>query len=401
MTAGWALLVYYLLHKKFKVAIILVGTWLGIILPWLVRNLLTFGDATQGFGFPLPRAVLVALGLIRPDVGPYSPLVGTSGGVSLNVVNVPLYSTIIGMLDEFNRVYGMQFFIIFLSMSLFAFLSFSELKKMLFPGYLKLVTFLILVGLYGRAVLFAVDLNTNKDALFIQVIVLIVIPFSVFVYLKLFSKYRKIFATKQPPFAHILVIVGLLTFVPYLMYAQITGRTVPEIRLLTYGLYMVIPLAIVGLVKVVEAGLRLVHKPITIKLTQKVLILVLVGIILPQTALGISSINVWQARFQEETYQKIMHDWIRENIPPESNVGSDLPHAVLLETGLPAVNFQYSYKDDVDYEKWIIKKFDLDYLVFYYPKDDRSVSLRFTDLDEFRLVPVYEGPRNIIYKIEQ
>lgn len=400
MVTGWALLVYYLLGRKFKAAAILVAAWIAVISPWMFRNLLIFGDATQGFGIPVPRSLLIAIGLIRPDLGPYSDVAGTSGGLSLSVANVPLYSTIVGMLDEFGRLYGMQFFMIFISMSIFAFVSFSTLRKLLFPGYMKIIIFMILIALYGRAVLFAVALNTNKEALPIQVIILLLVPFSIFLYIKLFSRHKNLFSSNESSVAQILGILGVLTFLPYLMFAQLTGRIVPEVRILTWGLYMVIPLAIIGLKRIIRAITILLHKNLSSRALQKLMIIVLAIIIIPQAYQGIISIDAFQNRYHEEVYQKNMHDWIRNNIPLNSNIASELPSTVLLRTGLPTVNFQYIYKDNVDYENWIIKKFDLDYLVFYYPKDKNSVSLQFTNLDGFKLVPVYEGPRNIVYKIQ-
>lgn len=399
MVPGWALLIFYLINKKLKAALIFSLTWMAVIVPWMVRNFLVFGDATQGLGVPIPRTILVYLGLIRPEFGPYSNAAGTSGGLSLSVANVPLYSTLSGMLDEFSRLYGMHFFLIFLSMSIFAFLSLSQIRKALFPGYVKISIFLILIALYGRVVLFAVALNTNKDALPIQGVVLIVIPLVIFLCARLFTKYKTVFMANRNDAAYILALTGILTFVPYLMYAQITGRTVPEVRLLMYGLYMVIPLAVVGLSNVIKSIFSFFHAHSTSKIIHISLMVVIASIMIPQAVLGINSINAVQAGYKEEPYQIAMHEWIRNNIPTNSMVGSDLPHAVLMRTGLPAVNFQYSFKDNLDYERWIITKFNLDYLVFYYPTSKDSVGLRWTDLDLFSLIPVYEGPRNIIYKI--
>lgn len=400
LVTGGGLIIYYLIHRSIKQAVLLVAIWTMIILPWMIRNYMIFGDATQGLGIPLPRSLLLAIGLINPGSGPFSNIIGNTGGLSLTVANVPLYSTISGMLNEFSKLYGMQFFIFFISFSILAFISFSELRKALLPGYLKIATFGILLALYIRAVLFAVSLNTRPDALAIQAVVLFLVPLALFLYIKLFTKYKNVIMTKQKPIYQILAITGILTFVPYLLYAQITGRIVPEVRIVVYGLYLLIPLAIIGLKKFIILISKNLIRDISERQLKAVLAGILAIIIIPQMILGIDSINSFQLSYGETPNQKAMHSWINQNIPKNSVIATELPHVLLLRTGLPSVNFFQSFKDDVSYERWIIKKFDVDYLVFYYPSHPDSVPLRYTTIDDLNLIPVYQGSQSIIYKVE-
>src|SRR5688572_11011629 len=91
-----------------------------------------------------------------------------------------------------------------------------------------------------------------------------------------------------------------------------------------------------------------------------------------QASIGLSIVDSRMVSVSGEEHHVKMNAWIRDNIPPNSKTASELPHALTLETGLPSVNFQHWYKDNISYEKWIIKKFDIDYLVFYYSKHDSS-----------------------------
>jgi hypothetical protein len=91
----------------------------------------------------------------------------------------------------------------------------------------------------------------------------------------------------------------------------------------------------------------------------------------------------------------------KREYPPNSKTASDMPHVLTLQTGLPSVNFQHWYKDNISYEKWIIKKFNIDYLVFYFPKHG-STDLSFLDLGELNLEKIYEDSEgSFVYRVYQ
>jgi hypothetical protein len=160
---------------------------------------------------------------------------------------------------------------------------------------------------------------------------------------------------------------------------------------------MVLPLAVVGIWIIVEfvishSFISPQHKKIFVS-TSLIGILVIFSYV--QLSAGIAAVNALAERFSESESQKDLQQWIRENIPPDAKIASDRPHAVLLRTGHEAINFQPTYRDNIAYEKWIIKKFDLDYLVLYVIKP-----LLVTDLNDIQLQTVYEGKgAGFIYKI--
>jgi len=157
---------------------------------------------------------------------------------------------------------------------------------------------------------------------------------------------------------------------------------------------MLVPLAIIGIKKLLEIPFRFIAASLQSKVISLSMVSILVAFSLTQATAGISSINAFEKPFFEKEYQKKIDKWIVENTPTDAKIATELPHAVLLNTGREAVNFFYAYKDDVSYERWIIKKFDIDYLVFYFSPNELSI----TDLGEMKLDLVYKAANSSAYQ---
>ncbi|MDF0681306.1 MAG: glycosyltransferase family 39 protein [Candidatus Nitrosocosmicus sp.] len=97
---GSAILIYFVIKKKFREASLLVIVWCLISIPWLVRNYLVLGDATQGFGLPIPRSISLLLGLISPD-----STITNAGDVG-SLFGISIVKILDGMLNEFVNLYG-------------------------------------------------------------------------------------------------------------------------------------------------------------------------------------------------------------------------------------------------------------------------------------------------------
>jgi hypothetical protein len=396
---GLAILAYYLLKKKFKYSLIFMSTWLLILTPWLVRNYISFGDAIRGFGIPLPRNVLTTLGLVSPDaprlnrnVEPFDP--------------ISIIDTLKGMINEFSNVYGMDYFLIFISFSIFAFVCFSSLKKGLESTKNK-VFFIIWIITYLFALTYMLLFKSDGKDLGFQILILFLIPLVSILYIKLFTQHKTVFTLNNNNIYLILVIFVLLNFLVYFLYSHHYGRVTPETRILFQCLYMLIPLSILGIKKLLE-----VLFSFTAQKHRKKIIMISMSIILilyssEQYFSGIETIQEKRHEpYYEKDYAHTMNNWIKENIPRDSKIASDMPHIVLLKTGLPSVNFQHWYKDNIDYEKWIIKKFDIDYLVFYYHPHAKE-DLSHLDLESFVLEKIYDGKeddgkeRGLVYSIRE
>ena len=179
-----------------------------------------------------------------------------------------------------------------------------------------------------------------------------------------------------------------------------TGRIVPEIRIIIQSLYLLIPLSILGIWKLINIIHSSILKNVSYYFFATWIVVIIFALSYSQMIQGVGSIDAFQRNFAEKDYQKNLDDWIINNIPSEDKIASDLPHAVLLKTGHEAVNFAHPYKDNISYEKWIIKKFDIDYLVFYYDIDNNSHELSNLDLGVFHLEKIYDGREGgVIYKV--
>ena len=272
------------------------------------------------------------------------------------------------MLDQFTNTFGMQFFMPFIAFSILAYLSFPAIKRKVGKSYLMIFLVFFVIVIYIVAVLSVSAIANENVALLMQLIVFFLIPFSIYLYIKLFSRHKDIFASEGKGAASILGILVVVSFIPYILYAETTGHIAPEVRIIVASLYMMVPLAVIGIRKVVELiisrffviGSKSYQKKNEFVVASMIGILAVFSYV--QLSTGILAVNALSGRFSESEGQKVLHEWIRENIPADAKIASDMPHAVLLRTGHETVNFHQAYKDNVSYERWIIKKFDIDYI---------------------------------------
>lgn len=388
---GSAFLIYLLLFKrKFKGALIFMTTWILALSPWIVRNYIVFGDATRGLGLPpIPGSISTALGLVSPS----SINLDAAKLAVANSASVLPFDTLREMLKDLTTVYGMQLFIVFVSFSIIAYLSLPSIRRVLSTR--KNVPLVLgWVFVYSALILRAVFYQNG--GLFVQVFLLFGAPILGYLYLRI--RHKNVFTTNGDIYT-ILAIFTSISFLSYFMYGIAASRIDVEPRIILYSLYVFIPIAVIGIKKLLTTVYSYITSPPRKDVIRLSLISILVIFSLVQTSTGIVLINIFQTARAEHDDQKSMNRWITENIPIDAKIASELPHVVLLRTGHEAVNFQHVYKDNISYERWIIKKFDIDYLVFYYPKNRQGESLSVTDLGEIELKMVYHSAKDSIYKV--
>jgi hypothetical protein len=134
---------------------------------------------------------------------------------------------------------------------------------------------------------------------------------------------------------------AIMNLLMYFIYPQVSGRTVPEVRIVIVALFTLIPLAIMGLKKilgVIFSFIRLTHRRKGIFIS---MCIILFSFAFYQRIIGLGIVDSRFETLSGETHHFIMNSWIRENIPTNSKTASDMPHALTLQTGLPSVNFQH------------------------------------------------------------
>lgn len=393
LISGSAFLVYLVYKRKLKMAFLLVIVWSVVLTPWMARNYLVFGDITQGLGIPIPKSVLFSLDLVNKNAL-NSNLVNPNDISSIS--GAPIFATLTGMLHEFATLYGMPFFMLFMACGIVAYLSFVPIRNAL-SSKKRAILFASLLGLWGAAVGASIT-AVEEAAVVIQSVLIFVIPLIAFLYVKLFTSYRNALTSNGNDIYILLGILGVITMITYVVFAQLSGRTVPEIRMMISTLYMLVPLAIMGLVQMFEIPVK---RLVPIKSYKAALTITTISILaifsISQAATGIPAVLAYQNQNAEDMYDRATNEWIRNNVPAGANIASDLPHGVMLRTGHPSVNFYYEFKGDHSYEKWIIKKFDIDYLVFYfgYPP------VQTVHLGEIKLELAYNIDNNSVYKVSK
>ncbi|HKR74636.1 MAG TPA: glycosyltransferase family 39 protein, partial [Candidatus Nitrosocosmicus sp.] len=390
---GVAVFISLLMRKKLKASILFLSTWIVIMIPWLVRNYLIFEDPIRGFGMPIPRELLTTFGLVSPDSKVLDVYPDEFYGVSM-------IDTLQGMLYDFTHVYGMEYFLIFVSLSLVAFISFNALRFGLSNIFRNIIPLSIGLALYSIGIYYVISGSIFDNNFIVQSLFVFAIPLSIFLYIKIFSSHKNIFTAHK----NIYMVIGLyaiINLLMYFIYPQLSGRIVPEIRIIIIALYTLIPLAIIGLRKILSVIFSYIKVTYRKRIIFISMSIILFSFAFYQTSIGINVIDARFERLAGETQHFNMNDWIRANIPPNSKTASDMPHALTLQTGLPSVNFHHWYKDNTSYENWIIKKFDIDYLVFYYPKHG-STGLSILDLGDINLEKIYQDPEGtFIYRVYQ
>jgi hypothetical protein len=129
------------------------------------------------------------------------------------------------------------------------------------------------------------------------------------------------------------------------------------------------------------------------------MVIIIIAFSLYQSHIGLTLIESRFVDLSAKDYQLALNRWAHENIPKESQIATDFPHLLTIQTGLDSVNFAHAYKDNLSYERWIIKKFDIDYLVFYYYKQGKQ-PLSYLDIGPFYLQKIYQGKDGgLVYKV--
>jgi hypothetical protein len=304
---GVAVFVSYLLRKKLKASILFLSTWIVIMVPWLIRNYLMFEDPTRGFGMPIPRALLTNLGLVSPDSKVLDVYPDEFHGVSM-------VDTLHGMINSFSEVYGMEFLLIFVTLSIVAFISFSALRFGLSNIFRNFIPMAIGLFLYSLGIYYLTSGYLFENNLIVQSLLIFVVPLCIFLYVKLHSSHKNIFTA----YKNIYIVIGMyaiMNLLMYFIYPQVSGRTVPEVRIVIIALYTLVPLSIIGLKKilvVIFSFIRLTHRKKGIFIS---MCIILFSFAFYQSSIGLGIVDSLFETLSGETHHFIMNSWIRENIP--------------------------------------------------------------------------------------
>ncbi len=385
---GIGSVVYLLVRRKIKFAAVFVMIWLIILSPWLVRSYLLVGDPTVSIGVPIPKSFLKILGVFSVEKE-FSNIVSD---VDPKIIQgITLINSIQSLQRELANTYGMDFFLLLIPFSFISYLNFTAIKKAL-SFRKKIILFLLTSITYSLAIVVGM---TFSDALVdIHALLLLLVPLEAYLYMWFITSHKDVFSLEQNDVRITIALIVIVNVISFILLSQISGAS--ESRFVAGSLYLVLPLAMMGIKKLVELPTRFAPSGTQKKIVVATMVVLVVIFSYAQLENGSELINIFQKNNSQGAYTKYTHQWIRENFPKSANIATNVPHVLYLNTGHKAVNFYYEYTGDPSYYKWIIKKFDIDYLVFYTYNPNPPAVIPLGDLT---LKIIFRTPNEMIYQV--
>ncbi len=372
---GSAYCLFLLVNKEFKGFLITFASWNLVLLPWILRNYYFFKDVGWGLWLPFSAKISSIFSILQGK----ATQSGTTDYLSNTVSNIGGFETafqsfVAAFQTELSSQYYMDYLIIFLI--LFSGFAFFKIDK------LKVNKKYVLIPLIGIAYIIV---YYNFINIYIQIVFAFVIPVML-VYL-FYKRKRSSFANPVPRLYSFIIFFTFVNLIAYYLTATLFQRQVPETREILFAIFLLIPLALVGLDRFLRQGVeswlekslkqerllltkfdRIVRQVISKKKTLLLNIFpfLIMGLVLSpmmnEMVAGIESLNSWQYYAIETSEVKKLNVWIRDNIH-DKTVASNFPEATFLRTGLesaplPTNANQTGFEDFLDH-------FGISYLIFY------------------------------------
>lgn len=365
---GSAYCLFLLFNREFKGFLITFVSWQMILLPWFLRNYYFYKDIGWGLFLPFSAKISSIFSFLPHKEVVESNSVPIFTGNSIQILEpfrvfIGLYQT------EFMQLFHMDYFIIFLILtSGFAFLTMHKISvKSKYLLLIPIIIFYVLVYYIGNP--------------YAEIASLFIIPLILVYYF--YTRNKSTFEKPIPRIYSFIIFFAFINLIAYYYTAILYHREVPESRQLLFAIFLLTPLALVGLEKILKKvelkldkkleiqlslfsnGIFNNHKFLRKLITPKILSVILMSIVLLplmiQMIYGIDSLN--HIHFNYETNQiKATNSWIRNNISNQT-VASDLPSETFLRTGLESSSLPTT-SNQIEFEDFLYQ-YDIKYLVFY------------------------------------
>ncbi|MFX1534860.1 MAG: ArnT family glycosyltransferase [Promethearchaeota archaeon] len=342
---GTSLLLFLLAKRKIKNAILFMSTWVIMLLPWIIRNSLLFGDPTLGLALPFLSFLKSPISsFVNP---PYASIAGgwqAAFGVGPSLRLISPVDVISGFFSKVDSIYGM------LTVTMLTF-------------GLALMEFVIWIIMLKRNRLHTSHLYDTSNVQNVTV--------------------------RNNVHLRTMILCGV-AFVAYYSFTVIGGGYIPEARFLLPLMYFVIPISFVGVENVlhripekkIDINLRWVSmkakKVVNLRwLVLVIVVLLFIGLYVPASLSSVATVNYVMQYTFETPEQKILNSWVRDNIPSGTKIASNEPTGLYLRTGLGIIPIKAElFNSNNTYLQWIREKFSIDCIVLYnYKSDAMSVYL--------------------------
>ena len=346
--------VFLLSERKFKGALIVFGTSTFVLIPWMIRNILTFDSLGKGFAIPFASRLN---NFFNPDI----PVLDYS--ISENIKSLPslvpstLETSFNYALSLFN-VHFATFLLILAPLTIFALFNYDYLKS-------KKTRFVLLIS--AALILYLILTTLTNQTLFIRLIPIgIILPLSVLLlFFRMKNDFQGTLTLKEAlrhysdPIKFRLYLYGLFfgifTFLGVIFLMTQSSNTSFDLRLL-FPIYLIfIPFVVFSLKKVLSSMIRFFSP-----WQNSLQIFIVLGLILiPFSANdflpGIESLNNHPFNFgyAETESSKKVNDWIFENLPQNSIIATNSPSTLFLTTGMDVVQFPIDVENYLIFDQFI------------------------------------------------
>ena len=350
--------IFLLINKEFKGFLISFITWQLVLIPWFWRNYITFGDIGTGLFIPFSDKISQGISFLLGDdfevfLHPTSSIFQSFQESDLQF---ELFDILSSLATKFSVFYTMDLILVFLIV--FAGLYFFKIEIIKEKtGSKKLYFFILILSIILAFII-------PHIGFYSQLILVFAIPPIVLYFL--WMKNKELFI-KIPRFSLFIVLFGFVSLISLYATAIILNYPTPDPYQIMFSMFLLIPLAIVGLNKTLNLTSYWKEKTRhdSSKKYQTIIILLLViSPILIQSSYGID-INKYAPEFQRETDgMKSVKSLIINNSFKMTNIATNEPLYLTYKTNVKSVPLPTTLENFTEFNIYL-EHYDVNHLVFY------------------------------------
>lgn len=358
--SGFTLIISYsifiLLKREFTGFLIIFGTWIIVLLPWLIRNFYTFSDIGRGLAIPFSTKITEIILMVFPITDGVKSCCNKTS--ALNILSTS-YSVDIGIIEYLTKAMetsasanNSQILLIFILV--FTGVSFFNLTQLKNRFWYMIITIGCTFGIFYYI------FNIKIDPI-IQLLFVLILP-TIFILLIL-KKKRQIFSIDITKFQSFSILYFLIHLLAVYYFALSSNWIDISTRFFLFQLLLLIPLGLFGF----EKSIKEKFKKIQGNKKNIILIIILIGV--PSTFSTIEGKEMIIDHYRDlnvfMTPEKIeLNNWIKDNVSSEKIIASDMPAEIWYSTGIKSISVPTEEMSIQDFENYI-KVYNISYLVYY------------------------------------
>lgn len=387
--------IFLLVKKEFKGFLIFFLTWQVILIPWFLRNYYYFKQIGGGLYLPFSSKIstyLTFLPSVADKQSSFSFLV-PSREMEYLFTDFFVLQFFQRVLTFFSRSYAIEYLAIFLLLcSGIIFFKREAIKQN---------PLLIIFSISYVVAIYAVFYNSESS--YVHYVLAFVLPIILVVLVKLRTNYIENNIPRLFPFIILLGFVSVLGYFYDGIFHSRLGVTPPDPKLMMFGLFMLVPIAILGLSKIFQS--IDLSQPIVLKPTTIILVIIILS---PLVFYMISAIppkfELAELKYPQQTPEILLfNEYIRQNIETDSIIISNFPGETSLRSGLTSFMLPPIETRQNSFENYL-KYFNIDYIIFYdiknFPRSETFKQMFHWYSEDFKYEIVKKIGDSYIFKVK-